>query len=317
MGKHERQLIEEAEKIIERILNSSPLTSDDKKNRWFFHALQTAKQINKDFPNISLAKHLGNRYDNTGDMLIISNGEKIFIEAKMSDTKSGVGTKANISQDALTENHLFIGKVKSWSDFRKEKNHDKWVDSYLDEFSRYPQKILKISNSTTQREKKARYLRNLKRNKKSKDILRNIQKRDREEKLKYLNYLSIQKQDAEMIKRFFILISLGIHTKEPLADLIKEKNFFKEVQNLFIYYANYHKGKVIVRREDAGEQVNRIISKYSDLKIIFPKGLTYCKIVGLKNGQSEPLLQIVLHWKNIAQGIKTPCLNIFDLTANN
>ena len=317
MGKHERQLIEEAEKIIERILNSSPLTPDDKKNRWFFHALQTAKQINKDFPNISLAKHLGNRYDNTGDMLIISNGEKIFIEAKMSDTKSGVGTKANISQDALTENHLFIGKVKSWSDFRKEKNHDKWVDSYLDEFSRYPQKILKISNSTTQREKKARYLRDLKRNKKSKDILRNIQKRDREEKLKYLNYLSIQKQDAEMIKRFFILISLGIHTKEPLADLIKEKNFFKEVQNLFIYYANYHKGKVIVRREDAGEQVNRIISKYSDLKIIFPKGLTYCKIVGLKNGQSEPLLQIVLHWKNIAQGIKTPCLNIFDLTANN
>ena len=228
MGKHERQLIEEAEKIIERILNSSPLTSDDKKNRWFFHALQTAKQINKDFPNISLAKHLGNRYDNTGDMLIISNGEKIFIEAKMSDTKSGVGTKANISQDALTENHLFIGKVKSWSDFRKEKNHDKWVDSYLDEFSRYPQKILKISNSTTQREKKARYLRDLKRNKKSKDILRNIQKRDREEKLKYLNYLSIQKQDAEMIKRFFILISLGIHTKEPLADLIKEKTSLKK-----------------------------------------------------------------------------------------
>ncbi|MEA2113737.1 MAG: hypothetical protein U9P63_03745 [Patescibacteria group bacterium] len=234
----------------------------------------------------------------------------------MSDTKSGIGTKANISQDALTENHFFVGKVKSWSDFRKERNHDKWVDDYLDEFGRYPQKVLKISNSTTQREEKARYLRNLKRNKKSKDILKDIQKRDREEKLEYLNCLNAQKQNAEMIKRFFILITLGIHTKEPLADLIK-KNFFKEVQNLFIYYANYHKGKVIIRREDAGEQVNKIISKYSDFKIIFPKGLTHCKIVGFKNGKSEPLLQIVLHWKNIAQGIKTPCLNIFDLTTNN
>ena len=317
MGKHERQLIEEAEKIIEKILNSNPLTSNDKKNRWFFHALQVAKQIKKDFTNISSAKHLGNRYDNTGDMLIISNGEKIFIEIKMSDTKSGIGTRANINQDALTENYLFVGEVKSWSGFRKEKNHDKWVDDYLDKFSRSPQKILKISNLITQREEKARYLRNLKRNKKSKDILKNIQKRDREEKLEYLNYLSVQKQDAEMIKGFFILITLGINTKEPLVDLIKEKNFFKEVQNLFIYYANYHKGKVIVRREDTGERVNKIISKYSDFKIVFPKGLTHCKIAGIRGSKSEPLLQIVLHWKNIAQGIKTPCLNIFDLTPNN
>jgi len=53
----------------------------------------------------------------------------------------------------------------------------------------------------------------------------------------------------------------------------------------------------------------------SDFKIIFPKGLTHCKIIGIKGEVSRPLLQIVFHWKNIAQGIKTPCLNIFDLTA--
>ncbi|MEA2113736.1 MAG: hypothetical protein U9P63_03740 [Patescibacteria group bacterium] len=82
MGKHERQLIEEAEKIIEKILNSSPLTPDDKKNRWFFYAFQVAKRIKKDFPNISSAKHLSNRYDNTGDILIVSNGEKVFIEVR-------------------------------------------------------------------------------------------------------------------------------------------------------------------------------------------------------------------------------------------
>lgn len=315
MGKHERQLIEEAEKIIEKILNSKPPTSSDKKNRWFNHALRVARQITKDFPNISSAKHLGNRYDNIGDILVISNKRKFFIEVKMSDTKLGVGTKANISQDALTENHLFISRAKNWSDFRKEKNHDKWVDDYLNNFSRYPQKILKISNSITKREEKARYLRNLKRNRESKIILRDIREKDRTEKLEYLNYLKTQKQNKEMIKRFFILIMLGIHTKEVLADLIKENNFFKEAENLFIYYANYYKGKIIIKKEDAGERISKIIKKYSGFKIIFPKELTHCKIVGIKDDASNPLLQIVLLWKNIAQGIKTPCLNIFDLTA--
>jgi len=56
---------------------------------------------------------LGSRYDNTGDILIISNGERIFIEIKMSDTKTGMGTKANISQDALTLNHLIEEKAQS------------------------------------------------------------------------------------------------------------------------------------------------------------------------------------------------------------
>ncbi|MCG2808900.1 MAG: hypothetical protein L6275_00970 [Candidatus Portnoybacteria bacterium] len=316
MGKHERQLIEEAEKIVEKILNSRSLGAGDKRNPWFNHAVCAAKQIKKDFPNISSTKHLGNRYDNTGDILIISNGKKIFIEIKMSDTKSGVGTKANISQDALTENCLFVGKMKSWSDFRKEKNHNKWVDDYLSKFNRYPQKISKIGNSAIQREEKARYLRNLKRNKKSKIILKDISERDRSEKLEYLNYLSAQKQDGETIKRFFILILLGIHTKEILFELIKEKNFFEEVQNLFVYYANYHKDKIIIRKEDAGDRVSKILNRYSNFKIIFPDGLSHCKIAGAKGDKSEPLLQIVFHWKNVAQGIKTPCLNIFDLTTN-
>jgi len=53
----------------------------------------------------------------------------------------------------------------------------------------------------------------------------------------------------------------------------------------------------------------------NDFKIIFPDNKTHCKIVGIGGNSVEPLLQIVFHWKNIAQGIKTPCLNIFDLTA--
>jgi len=316
MGKHERQSIEEAEKIIVKILNSQNLNDFDRKNHWFSHASSIAERIKKDFINITSARHLGNRYDNTGDILIISKKNKFFIETKMSDTKSGIGTKANISQDALTEYHLFMGKVKSWSRFRQEKNHDKWVNDFLNQFTNYPQNILKITDSTLQKEEKARYLRKLaNKNKKARDVLNNIHGKDKKEKIKYLVYLNNKRQQKKMVKRFFILIILGIHRKEELENLIKKDNFFQEIQNLFVYYGNASKGRIISRREDVGERIKKILEKYSDFKIIFPKGLTHCKIIGIKGEVSKPLLQIVFHWKNIAQGIKTPCLNIFDLTA--
>jgi len=316
MGKHERQSIEEAEKIIVKILNSQNLNDFDRKNHWFSHASSIAERIKKDFINITSARHLGNRYDNTGDILIISKKNKFFIETKMSDTKSGIGTKANISQDALMEYHLFMGKVKSWSRFRQEKNHDKWVNDFLNQFTNYPQNILKIADSTLQKEEKARYLRKLaNKNKKARDVLNNIHGKDKKEKIKYLVYLNNKRQQKKMVKRFFILIILGIHRKEELENLIKKDNFFQEIQNLFVYYGNVSKGRIISRREDVGERIKKILEKYSDFKIIFPKGLTHCKIIGIKGEVSKPLLQIVFHWKNIAQGIKTPCLNIFDLTA--
>ena len=316
MGKHERQSIEEAEKIIVKILNSQNLNDFDRKNHWFSHASSIAERIKKDFINITSARHLGNRYDNTGDILIISKKNKFFIETKMSDTKSGIGTKANISQDALMEYHLFMGKVKSWSRFRQEKNHDKWVNDFLNQFTNYPQNILKITDSTLQKEEKARYLRKLaNKNKKARDVLNNIHGKDKKEKIKYLVYLNNKRQQKKMVKRFFILIILGIHRKEELENLIKKDNFFQEIQNLFVYYGNVSKGRIISRREDVGERIKKILEKYSDFKIIFPKGLTHCKIIGIKGEVSRPLLQIVFHWKNIAQGIKTPCLNIFDLTA--
>jgi len=316
MGKHERQSIEEAEKTIVKILNSQNLNDFDRKNHWFSHASSIAERIKKDFINITSVRHLGNRYDNTGDILIISKKNKFFIETKMSDTKSGIGTKANISQDALTEYHLFMGKVKSWSRFRQEKNHDKWVNDFLNQFTNYPQNILKITDSTLQKEEKARYLRKLaNKNKKARDVLNNIHGKDKKEKIKYLVYLNNKRQQKKMVKRFFILIILGIHRKEELENLIKKDNFFQEIQNLFVYYGNASKGRIISRREDVGERIKKILEKYSDFKIIFPKGLTHCKIIGIKGEVSRPLLQIVFHWKNIAQGIKTPCLNIFDLTA--
>lgn len=317
MGKHERQQIEEAEKIIVKILNSQKLNNLDRENYWIKHAFAIAKKLQEDFSNIKKAYHLGNRYDNIGDILILADEKRFFIETKMSYTKTGVGTKANISQDALTENRLFEDEPKSWSKFRKDKKHEEWVNEYLNQFKKYPKSILKITNSTLQKEEKARYLRELKKkkNKTAINILNMIHERDKKEKIEYLNYLRQQKQQKEMIKRFFVLTILGIHKQEIMDRLIKNSSFFQEIQDLFIYYSNVSQEKIIVRKENSGEKIKKILKEFSDFKIIFPIGVTHCKIVGIKKGDQQPLLQIVLHWKNIAQGIKTPCLNIFDLTA--
>jgi len=315
MGKHERGLIENAEKIIVKILNSQQLSNADRKNRWIDHIISIAQKIKNDFPNITSAHHLGNRYDNTGDILIISNNKEFFIEVKMSDQKLGIGTKANISQDALTENHLFQDDVVSWSEFRRKKNHNKWVNEFLDQFI-YPQKILKVNSFNIQKEEKARYLRNLqeKNNKRAKKVIDDIKEKDRKEKMEYLIYLSNKKQQPNNIKKFFILILLGVHSKEILNKLMKNTKFFQEIQDLTIYYANSNKRRITVRKENVGNKIKRIVKDYSDFKIIFPKKVTHCKIVGSKNRKQVSLLQIVFHWKNIFQGIKTPCLNIFDLT---
>ena len=99
------------------------------------------------------------------------------------------------------------------------------------------------------------------------------------------------------------------------APLIKKDNFFQEIKNLIIYYGNLDKGKIIVRKEDIREKIKKILEEYSEFEIVFPKDLTHCKLVGVMGKEKRSLLQIVFLWKNIAQGIKTPCLNIFDLTA--
>jgi len=314
MGKHEHDIIEEAEKIIVKILNGHKITPKDKNNPWYCHALSIAMQISADYPNFKSAKHLGNRYDNTGDILLKLPSDELYLEIKMSDTKSGIGTKANISQDALTENKLFIGDVISWSSFRKAKNHELWVSKYLNLFNKYPKKIINISNGKAQIEEKARYLRD--RKIKIKNILKKISEEDRKEKLEYLNYLCQQKQNSEMIKRFYILLMLGIHKKEFIADLINKEGFFDEVKNLLIYYGNRSKGDIMVRKEDVGENIGKFLKSSSVFKIVFPVSVTHCKIIKInQDKKKEELLQVVFHWKNIAQGIKTPCLNIFDLNS--
>jgi len=201
-----------------------------------------------------------------------------------------------------------LGNVKSWSDFRTEARHNQWVEELLNGFKKYPKSILDILNTNNSIESKARYLRD----KGHKKILEEIREHDRKEKLEYLSYLSQQKQDYKKIKRFYILLMLGIHKKEYLADLINDNHFFEEVENLLIYYSNKHKDEILVSKEDIHERLSNALKDSDIFKITFSKDLTYCKIIKQNKNKEKQLLSIVFHWKNIAQGIKTPCLNIFD-----
>ena len=233
----------------------------------------------------------------------------------MSATPEGVGTKANISQDALTDNGLFLDKAESWSEFRKEKGHEMMVNDFLDKFLKYPKSVLKITNNPALREEKARYLKKLakKKNREATEILKRIHEIDRLEKIEYLNYLKSGKQSPEMIKRFFVLIKLGVHRNDELGELMGDNNFFQRTDNLLIYYSNTRGGEILIEKEDVGKKIKEIVSKLNGFQIIFPRNTTHCKLVGIKNNSVIPLFQIVFHWKNIHQGIKTPCLNIFDL----
>lgn len=315
MGKHERDSIEEAEKIIVKLLNNKNLSKSDLKNHWLKHAQAIAQQIKKDFSQITTAKHLGNDYATIGDISFIASGHEVIIEAKMSDTKSGRGTQANISQNSLTENRLFEGDTNSWSEFRNKNQHDLWIMDYLNKFKEYPSKMANIKNIQTSKDEKARYLRKLKRKDKiAAKILDDIQKRDRDEKEKYLLYLSKHKQVPENIRRFFSLIILGIHKKDEMSALISSDSFIKKAQELILYYGNLSGDKVVVATQDVGSSLKKIFSKFQYFQINFSPNVTNCKLTGIDSKKSAvPLLQIVLHWKNIAQGIKTPCLNIFDL----
>jgi len=315
MGKHERQQVEEAEKIIVKILNNEKPPKGDSENHWFKHACAIAERIKKDFSGITFARHLGNDYTTIGDISFFSNGRETTIEVKMSDTKTGLGTKANISQNALTDNKLFEVGVDSWSEYRNKKQHDLWVMKYLDGFKQYPSKIVATDNFQKNKGEKARYLRKIKRkNKTAAKILDNIQKKDREEKEGYLLYLSKQKQVPENVRRFLSLIVLGIHKKEEMAALINSDKFIEKAQQLTLYYGNLSGSKIIVSTQDVGSSLKKILSRFKCFKINFFSNITHCKLVGVDNKKNTtPLLQIVLHWKNIAQGIATPCLNIFDL----
>ncbi|MEJ2250877.1 MAG: hypothetical protein P8Y70_13140 [Candidatus Lokiarchaeota archaeon] len=333
MGKHERQEIEDAENIVVKLLNKRKIHEEDRHNKWYEHSLALSEKIQIDFPDLERAEHIGNIYGKKeiGDIKLKNknSNELWYLELKMSETKSGKGTLANISQNALTTSNLFIGNnILSWYEFRKKHNFRGEILEDLNNYN-YP---LKVEKGTERQQiiKKAAYLKkeffritklksttnlssiitNFLNNKETKDIaliIYNIIEKAKENKIKYLDYLKKFKQNSENIKKFVIAMLIGYHTQDQLKTVLEipYEKIFEIINYYSVYYTNEVNGNIEISRDNLGQEVRDLID--SEIKVNIPKNQTNCLIES--NGVS--ILRIVFHWKNKFQGIQTPCLNIF------
>ncbi len=333
MGKFERGKIREAEMILVKLLNGSKLTVEEKRHELFKHLTSLEKRIRYDYPDMKSAAHVGDKYSSPGDIkLILEDGKVAYIEVKF--VSSGRGTRANISQDSLTDLKLFEDAI-AWSHFRKLKEHDYWVMKMLDRFKNYPSKCL-TGTTKAKLEKKARYLkeeilgvrgRNLgpiteqvsnnaretSERRLAAEIVKGIMDRDKKEKIDYINYLKTRRQNPDNIKKFVFLILAGAHLRSALKRMWRLP--LDEIINMVragsyrVYYVN--KGNLRIEVEDLTARMKELIDK--DLFISFRENETNV-VISFKDGsgRERAVLRIVFHWKNIFQGIKTPCLNIFD-----
>jgi len=332
LGRHERLEIENAEKIVVDLLNSNTISEEMKQNKWLKHAYRLKEEIEHDFKEIKRAEHIGNIYGGyeIGDIKLLIDGmpDWTYIELKMSESKKGKGTLANISQNALSTSNLFkLKNILSWSEFREKNNFSNIILNKIDEYKDYPSNLHKGSSNTqiinkgaflkrlfTDVTKKkgniANIISNYIRNSKIGNvatIISDIVNTAKIDKIGYLKYLSRFEQDIKNIKKFIIAMLIGYHTQKQLHYIlnIAYDEIFKILDTYFVYYTNENKGRVVVSKDDIGKEIRDIIK--SDVKIIFPEDQTNCII----QSNSNNVLRVVFHWKNKFQGIQTPCLNIF------
>uniref|UniRef100_A0A7J2TB30 Uncharacterized protein n=1 Tax=Ignisphaera aggregans TaxID=334771 RepID=A0A7J2TB30_9CREN len=329
MGKFERGEAEKLEKDVVDLLNSRGVQAPH------ICSQRVSKRIREDF-DVRRAEFIGRTYSEPGNIkLFLADGRVAYIELKL--VESGKGTRANLGQNALTEFGLFEGDVVlSWQEFRRRKNFDGEVLKRLNTYSYYDKvKLSKYRGG--EKERKARYLRDILRPKpgeavetavrramNSQDpalkqaakIVEEILELARVDKLEYIEYLRSLRQDPKSIKRFTILILLGIHKEDNLRKAFREfDQLIKSLKEELFVYRTYY-----IRKRDCeicAEDLTTLISKLlrsSDFRITFPPNETCCVIEyrDPDSGAWEKLLRVVFHWKNVFQGIATPCLNIFD-----
>lgn len=314
MGKHERRQIELMEKSVVNLFNGKNSLIKPS-HKWFAHMLAFVDYIQKSYPHFRRLRHIGNRYGALrGDIEVIAQKKKrVFIELKASESRKGKGTLANISQDALTLYGL-IGKKNSqkplsWSEFRKRAGFREKIENLLNRYS-YLEK-LDFYEKARQIRKKAKS-----RDKKALEIKKSITALARQDKKDYLNYIKQFPVKEANLKKFVFCLLNGIHTQKEIISFLKREklDFLKARASIITLYANLKDGEIVISKErNLGEE----IAKDSiNLKFDFPKKFAdkvYAYVVfrDKKKRKSGKLLGLIYHWKNIFQGIKTPCINVF------
>lgn len=328
MGKHERGIVEEAEIIVALLINGEELSPSQRKHPFLDLIKKFVKGFKEDHRDIKYAEAVGNTYNSPGDIrLNLKNGEKRYIELKFLE-KSGAGTLANISQDAMTL--LDIYSCQGWSSFRKETGHRNEVIELLNKFT-YPFEKILISDSDSKIYKAADYLKELinagssnvegvckehlasshssQNQKLASSLILEIIRMDKASRVKYLSILKKSKLNKDRLKKFVFLLLVGSHTQEVLsAEIDNDFSLLKKnISNYDVYYLYKKTGEI--KKEQNLEDLCEIFDKDIDIEI--KEKETNLVVFSLDKGQRVNLIRVVYHWKNKFGGIQTPCLNIF------
>lgn len=237
---------------------------------------------------IKTLEYAANSHEDVGDFIIIYTDEtKSYIEIKYLTT-DGSGTLANIGPEWVKNYNLCKGII-SFNDFNKKISWFDYVRSKLLEydcsFEVGTKKELKDSAEE------------LKENSNLGDefaskIKAEISEMSKIRKIEYLSYLSSLQLDEENLRKFTIDMLEGRHSRKQ-----RQKS-----DKAIPIYINYKKNSIVISNKKIDDEF------VSGLHIVYDKNLTNFKINNINN---ETVLTVCLHWKNVFQGIATPCFNIF------
>ena len=336
--------------LVKDILNGD-VREKDKKHSLFPIAQELAKEIRKDLINIKNCKHVGNRFDDRGD-IIVFNSRKQYIELKkITSSKTGKGTLANTSQNILKE-YCLVKDAFGWQQWRKKNNYDKKILGILNKVKykdKQKKEVLnkeKLIDPGSEIEIKARIQRlkikkfTKKRNlifkslpalirrfdsnkkyyslmdsetKNAVEICRKIIDLARKDLRSYLLDCSKKKTDKNQFLKFIILLKSGFHTI-PLIN----KNIslpFKKIKKLSNNYRVYY----YYTQREKGDKIKKEDSK--KIKECFPVDANTLKIkfnnenIWIFN-KEEKIMQLKFHWRNVFFGIAVPSVEIFDKLNN-
>jgi hypothetical protein len=326
MGKHERDIVKEAEKIVATLINREELSVIQKKHPFLDVIIKFIPMVRNNYKNIKKAVAVGNTYNSPGDIILhFDNGDKRYLELKFLE-KSGYGTLANISQDALTL--LGVYNCESWSCFRKRTGHNKEVRRILNKAD-YPFGKISESDSNSKVYKAAGYLKSvisagdrtveivcneILSSSSSSSQIKNIAKliveiikMDKASRREYLSILKESQVNKDNLKKFVILLLSGSHTQKILNIKMNTELSLNDDKNYDIYYL-YKKTNEIVKEYGPADLYD-ISSSLFDIDIKDEE--TNLVVFVNDNDKRINLIRVVFHWKNKFGGIETPCLNIF------
>ncbi len=310
MGKAEREYVELLERNTDKYLNSIGLDVLSEHDERRVTNLGEFIKLNYQFRK---SCHIGNTYGTSiGDIKLIDDSDK-YLELKF--LKSGSGTRANISQDALTKNLLFSSDVKSWNKYRVENNFQIEVLSILKIYRNYKKDISQLKNNNSTISKLGAILKKeAETDQDAKKLKEEIEALARIDKLRYIKYLSQQNYIKDNVKKFTILLLMGRHTEESLNEF-KDLNLKQTLElipdNYEIVYIYKNKiKKDTYKIEKIFNFINRV--EDYDVRISCPIEQSNLTIDFKKGDHWYKTLRFAFHWKNKFQGIETPCLNVFD-----